>query len=1090
VLASILIATLSAYLMLDLARRVRLDTRGPARTLVVGGSIAMGTGIWSMHFVGMLAYSLPIALGYQAVTTFASWVAGVAACAVALWVASGRTLTFRRLAGGSAAMGAGICLMHYTGMAALDMSPAIVWNYWLVAASVLIAVGASAAAMLIFFWLRRYEKRRGVLNQIVAAVVMGLAVSGMHYTGMAAASIQVGSVCLSANSLSGDNLGALVVLTSLTLLVLTLVTSNIESRLHGNAVRLARSLQVTNAELQRRAALLAQAEEIALIGSKETDMLTGEATLSIGLYRLFGETPSSEPVRRGWIASRVPAEERQLVTAILESVTADDAFEFQHRIVRSDGEVRTVLHRSRVDRDGSGVAVRIHTTLQDITARREAEQAMHDLAHVDLATGLPNRAALLDRLDIATLAAQRENCVITLLVIEIDQFRLAHESLGYAAGDHLLKAVAQRLSDLTAGANMVATLGAGEFALLLCGPGDADEAAAQAMAQALMQAVADPFLIGATEIFATCAIGVALCPIDAEGAADLLDRAGAAAQHAQQSDQERIRFYTPEAKVRASTRLANEAGLRRALDRNELSLVYQPQVDLRTGRIVGLEALARWKDAVRGDISPVEFIPLAERTGLIVPIGEWVLRTACADSVAWQAAGLPPVRVGVNLSMQQLRQTDIADRIQAILAETGLDPHRLGIEITESMLLDKVEHVAQTLLQLKALGVEIALDDFGTGYSNLGFLSKLPIDVLKIDRSFVHEATAPSHDVALTRALIDLARGLGMKVLAEGVENESQLSLLVASGCDQIQGYYFSRPTSATAIAAMLREDKRLAPHLLTRKSRKRTLLLVDDEENIIASLHRLLRRDGYHILTASSGAQGLQKLAENHVDVILSDQRMPGMTGVEFLRRAKALYPETVRMSLSGYTELQSITDAINEGSVYKFLTKPWDDERLRAHVNEAFRQKEIFDEHRELGEELRSTNEAMAAVNERLRKLTSTQVEQIQREEARLLDARELLEDMPAPVIGFDADGVVAFLNADAAALFPLDDSPLGRDAAEALSPQLVDVWRLGNGAHMPVDFGGRPFSAVCRAIGGKVERRGKLMVLTPHDVPALFH
>ena len=939
VFASILIATLSAYLMLDLAKRVRLESRGLARSLVVGGSIAMGTGIWSMHFVGMLAYSLPIALGYNASMTFASWIAGVAACAVSLWVASGHTLTAKRLCGGSVAMGAGICLMHYTGMAALDMSPAIVWDPLLVAASMLIAVGASAAAMLIFIWLRRYEKREGVQYQVIAAIVMGLAVSGMHYTGMAAASIRVGSICLSAGSLSGNNLGALVVLTSLTLLILTLVTSNVESRLHGKAVRLARSLQITNSELERRAALLAQAEEIAMIGSKETDLLTGKATLSIGLYRLFGETPSTEPVAPGWIAARVPAEERQLVAALRESVTADEAYEFQHRIVRNDGAIRTVLHRGRFERDAAGVAIRLHVTLQDITARRQAEQAMHDLAHVDLATGLPNRTALLHRLDVATLAALREDCPISLLVIEIDQFRLAHESLGYSAGDHLLKAVAQRLCECAPGAELVAHLGAGEFALLLCGPGDAGETAAQDMAQALVRAVADPFLIGSTEIFATCAVGVALYPDDADSASDLLDRAGASAQHAQQSDHERICFYTPESQVRASTRLANEAGLRRALDRNELSLVYQPQVDLRTGRIVGLEALARWKDALRGDISPAEFIPLAERTGLIVPIGEWVLRTACAASVAWQAAGLPAVRVGVNLSMQQLRQTDIADRIQAILAETGLDPHHLGIEITESMLLDKVDHVAQTLLQLKAIGVEIALDDFGTGYSNLSYLSKLPIDVLKIDRSFVHEVTAPSHDVALTRALIDMARGMGMKVLAEGVENESQLALLVASGCDQIQGYYFSRPLPLPEIELALRQGKRLPPTDGIAQAPLKTLLIVDDEPDVLAGLQRLLRLEGYNILSAGSAAEGFELLAVHPVQVIVCDQRMPVMSGAEFFDRVKVLYPDALRIVLSGYTDLESVMDAINRGSIYRFYTKPWDSEVLKDNIREAFR-------------------------------------------------------------------------------------------------------------------------------------------------------
>ena len=1081
VAASVLIAALSAGLLLDLATRMRAGEHHVAHGLWVGGSIAVGTGLWAMQFVGLLAYSLPIELGYAGPMTFVSWLTSVAVCAVALRIAGSAALSPQGVAGGALAMGLGLCAMHAAGIAALEMTPEIVWDRWLLGAAASIAVAAGAAVLLVPP--QRANSRLRTARRLGTAVAIGLALAGMHYTGMAAARFPEGSVCLSADALSGTALAALVALGALMLLSLTLFTSAIEARLHRNAARLAQSLNRSNAELQRRAELLAQAEEIALIGSEDTDLATGEARLSAGLCHLFGEPPTTQVVGPGWLCARVPAEERLLVQSIRESLCTDEAFEFQHRIVRADGSIRTVLHRGRVELDADAKPIRLHATLQDITSRREAEQAIDDLAHVDLATRLPNRTALLNRLLEATLAAQREDRHISLLVIEIDQFKLAHESLGYAAGDHLLKAVAQRLLG-AAGADVetIAHLGAGEFALLLAGPGDAGEAAAQGMARALVDTLAGPFHVGTTEIFATCAVGVALCPLDAEGPDELLDRAGASVRQARQLGSNRICFYSSEANARASARLANEAGLRRALERDELYLCYQPQVDLGTGRVIGVDVLARWKDAVRGEIPPAEFIPLAEETGLIIPIGEWVLRNACQASMRWQAEGLTPVRVAVNLSILQLQQPDIAQRIQTILQETGLDPRHLSVEITESMLLHQVEHVSKTLLQMKAIGIEIALDDFGTGYSNLSHLSKLPIDVLKIDRAFVHDVTAPTQDVSITRALINMAHGLNMKVLAEGVGTESQLALLVASRCDQMQGHYFSPPVDAAAIASMLREDKRLPDHLLARQSRQRTLLLVDDEDNIVAALRRLLRRDGYHIITADSGAQGLQRLAENKVDVILSDQRMPGMTGVEFLRRAKELYPETVRMSLSGYTELQSITDAINEGAIYKFLTKPWDDELLRGHVHEAFRQKEMADDNRELSARLSSANDALAAVNERMQKLMGTQLDQIRRDEARLLSARELLEDMPAPVIGFDVQGMVAYLNADAQDLFAPDDSPLGREAVDALSPELAHVWRTSDGAQVRVELGGRHFQAVCRAIGGDAGERGKLMVLTP--------
>ncbi|RZI78652.1 MAG: EAL domain-containing protein, partial [Rubrivivax sp.] len=386
---------------------------------------------------------------------------------------------------------------------------------------------------------------------------------------------------------------------------------------------------------------------------------------------------------------------------------------------------------------------------------------------------------------------------------------------------------------------------------------------------------------------------------------------------------------------------------------------------------------------------------------------------------------------------------------------------------------------------LKTIGVEIALDGFGTGYSSLSHLRRLPIDMIKVDGSFVHDVTAAPEDVSITRAIITMAHSLQIKVMAEGVENEGQLALLVANHCDQMQGFYFSPAVDAEAIESMLLARQQLPQGSLGRKARTRTLLLVDDEDNIVSSLKRLLRRDGYHIVTANSGAQGLQRLAENAVDVIISDQRMPGMTGVEFLRRAKELYPETVRLVLSGYTELQSITDAINEGAIYKFLTKPWDDERVRAHIAEAFRQKEMADENARLDREVQEANRELAEVNGKLQRLLEAQREQMHRDETSLVIAREVLENIPAPVIGTDLEGTVAFLNTDAEALFADGATPLGRHVEEAFDAGLLEVWQVSDGAYHRVHIVDRSYQAVCRSMTGESGSRGKLMVLTPDAV-----
>jgi PAS domain S-box-containing protein/diguanylate cyclase (GGDEF)-like protein len=844
---------------------------------------------------------------------------------------------------------------------------------------------------------------------------------------------------------------------------------------------------------EQRSQLLAQTEELARIGSSEYDIANGVARQSAGMFAIFGEPVGDAEVPGEWLMERLPASEQASVRAILENVQPDHPCEFEHRIVHTDGSLRTVLHRAIAEVDERGRTTRVVGILQDITAQRAAEQRLDLLSNTDEVTGLPNRAAFLDHLDAVLRQAQRDGERVVLMVLQIDQLALVGESLGYAGADKLLAQVGERLVHRPDGSEPLghlAHLGSGEFALVLTHVEGPEDELALPAAQTVLEALATLFMVEAAEVNVTCSMGASFYPRDSDSAARLLQQAQAARHRAHELGDNRICAYTPDAHGKAVARLAMEAGLRRALARHEFHLRYQPQLDLTTGAVIGVEALLRWNDAANGPVSPADFIPLAEETGLILPIGEWALRTACEQNLAWQRAGLAPIRVAVNLSLRQLQQPDIARRIQAILHETRLEPRYLGLEITEGLLMQESAHVARMLGEIKALGVEISLDDFGTGYSNLNYLRTLPIDVVKVDRSFVHDVTAALHDVSMTRAVITLAHSLQMKVLAEGVETESQLSMLIANKCDQMQGYYFSPPVPAPAIAEMLQARRQLPERLLQRRARQRTLLLVDDEENILAALKRLLRRDGYHVVTASNGPQGLQRLAEHEVDVILSDQRMPGMTGVEFLRRAKELYPDTVRMVLSGYTELTSITDAINEGAIYKFLTKPWDDERLRVHIEEAFKHKEMADENRRLGGAVQAANQELAEVNERLQKLLKSQHDQINREETSLVVAREVLENIPAPVIGFDIEGMIAYLNADAELLFAHEPSLLGRWAEDALPAELVSVWRHGDGEHHCVDVLGHSFQAVCRTLHKASRSAGKLLVLAPALNTTLTH
>ena len=385
-----------------------------------------------------------------------------------------------------------------------------------------------------------------------------------------------------------------------------------------------------------------------------------------------------------------------------------------------------------------------------------------------------------------------------------------------------------------------------------------------------------------------------------------------------------------------------EPELRRALVQDELRVYFQPRVNLASGEICGAEALVRWQHPERGLVPPSEFIPLAEDTGLILPLGEWVIRNVCRQQRVWLDGGLPVPPVAVNLSALQFRQKNLVQLIRHELAANQLGAKYLEIEITESTLMDSVDEAAATLQELRATGIKISLDDFGTGHSSLSRLRRLPIDHLKIDQSFVCNLTTEPEDAAICLAIIGLAHNLRMTVIAEGVETEGQANYLRQHHCDEMQGYYFSRPLPVGDFEQLLVQRRTLVLPVRPANER-RTLLLVDDEADVLSALKRMLRLEGYDIITATSAREGLELLSIHPVQVIISDQRMPQMSGSEFLSRVRDLHPHTVRLILSGYADLRSVTEAINHGAIYKFLTKPWDDEMLRMDLREAFRHQEL---------------------------------------------------------------------------------------------------------------------------------------------------
>ena len=835
--------------------------------------------------------------------------------------------------------------------------------------------------------------------------------------------------------------------------------------------------------------MLARTESLCRSGSFEVSLPEGRVTLSHGMRALVGQADAAlaEDNNIDTLAW-VPEDEQAFVAGIWRNAVPGEPFEFQHRVRGPDGKRLIVLHRGLVDTSVDGKpGLRGVALLQDISAQREAEMRLQELSTHDEVSGLPNRASFLDQLDAAMHSARWASDTLTLLTIDVERIAEVKAKMGFGAGDALAMAIAARLQLARRDGESIAQLSETEFALLLEGSAGVQDSSVRARAEALREALQAPVRLAATDVYPHCVIGIASFPGDGQQPAALLECAQTARLNATKSAG--IALFKPDSGTRALREMQVESALRHALDAGELVLHYQPQVDMSSGAVAGAEALLRWTSPVLGKVSPAEFIPVAERSGLIGMLGDWVLRRACEQIAAWRRAGLPAVRIGVNLSPAQLENPDLARQIQAVLLETGADPACLGIELTESIVMSDAAHASAVLSEIRALGIEISLDDFGTGFSSLSCLRSLPIDVVKVDRSFVHDVTAAPEDVSVTRAIITMAHGLQMRVLAEGVETEGQLSLLAANRCDLIQGYLFSPAVPAEDFAQMLREDRRLPERFITRTRRARTLLLVDDEESVLSSLKHLLRRDGYTILTASGAAEGLKLLAETEVDVIVSDQRMPGMTGVEFLRRAKALYPNSIRMALSGYTELQSIIDAVNEGAIYKFLTKPWDDERLRGHVAEAFRQKDMADENRRLAIQVESANADYVELNTRLERVVAQQREQAELLAASAGGMREVLDSLPAPVLGIDPDGTLAFVNHAAEALLPDAICMLGQHLRDAVPLELLNAVAAPTDSPTAVDLDGRSFHVLTRPLKGSGAMRGQLVLLVEQTLTEML-
>lgn len=572
-----------------------------------------------------------------------------------------------------------------------------------------------------------------------------------------------------------------------------LIKGQVDARLLSRAMRYA----IERKRSEEKLRLMAQVFEVALEGILVTDAeqvivsanraftdITGLAEAAVAGRAMFGLHESEGLFHKVWATQ-----------------SGKEHWQGEAICHRTNGEAFPVWLNVNAVKNAVGQVTHFVAAFNDITALKRTEERLRHIAHHDGLTGLPNRLLFEDRLEQAMAQVRRSLSLAAVLFIDLDRFKIVNDTLGHGSGDALLRIAAQRLRGCVREVDTVARLGGDEFAVILRDLATREDAAI--VARKIIKAMGGSFELDGQEVFVTASIGIAMYGRDEQQGANLMEQADLAMYHAKRTGRNAYHFYTDSMNALSRQRLALETDLRRALERNEFVLYYQPQVDPGSGELIGVEALLRWQHRDRGLVMPSEFIPLLEDTGMILSVGEWVMRTACRQAKAWLNEGRRPLRMAVNLSARQLKDESLLETVSAILAETQLSPELLEIELTESIVMENAGEAAETLQRLKALGVRIALDDFGTGASSLGYLKHFPIDTLKLSSAIIVELEDET-DAAIAGAVISMARNMKLSSVAEGVENVQQLDFLRKEKCDSIQGYLISRPMSAAALAEVL----------------------------------------------------------------------------------------------------------------------------------------------------------------------------------------------------------------------------------------------------------------------------------------------
>jgi diguanylate cyclase len=791
VILSIVIAIIASYAALDLAIQVH-KAKSTVRNIWIGaGAFAMGMGIWAMHFIAMLAFHLSIPVTYDYTMVIVSILPAIVASALALFIIGRKVMGEFQVLLGALFMATGIVSMHYTGMEAMKMDAAIVYNPYLWVLSAIIAFVASVAALyLLSFVSQNYQSTKLPWIKAGSALIMGIAISGMHYTGMAAASYKPHNhTSLASAPFNSTLLAYAIGIVILILLGLVFISTFIDRRFENQSIQSERKFRSV-IESANDAIILSDNKGTIISWNKGAESIFGFKKSEVLGKKLQIIIPKKyqEAHQKGMARYIATGEEKVIgQTVELEGVRKDGS------------EFPIELSLASWKEDGN---VFFSSIIRDITLRKRNEEKINQMVYRDPLTGLPNRLLLNDRLSQALDQANENKQTMGIMFIDLDRFKYINDTLGHAVGDELLIEVAKRIEACVGKTDTVSRQGGDEFIVLIPNT-TADEVTK--IAQKIIDSFGQSVMVEGHELFITPSIGIAMYPGDGRDIETLIKNADTAMYRVKDQGKNSFQFYTPEMNEAVTKKMKLEVGLRKALERNEFHIVYQPQIDVTSGAVIGAEALLRWEHPEWGSISPAEFIPIAEETGLILQIGEWVLKGACLQNKQWQDEGLQPLRIAVNISSRQFQQIDLVERVGKILAEIGLAPEYLELELTESIIQDSKYAVAK-MQQLKEMGIHLSIDDFGTGYSSLSYLKTFPIHTLKIDRSFTSNIYADPKDASLVETIIAMAHNLDLNVIAEGVETEEQLQFLQAKACNEAQGYYFSRPVSAVDMEVILQD--------------------------------------------------------------------------------------------------------------------------------------------------------------------------------------------------------------------------------------------------------------------------------------------